>query len=350
VEVDYIIAGSGIAGCTLAAELHLRGCKLAMFSIQDKNSSSRIAAGLINPIVPKRVIPAWNAEFIFPAIENYYRQLELLTKDTFYDSMPMIQIHGSENEFHQWKIQSEKKDMQPFLRSFPPGRIHGIEASFGYCEVNFCGRLDVLKFCESMENLMMQRHHFHHSLVDYNQIIFESNFVKYGNLKAKGMVFCEGTSIENNPFFSNIPVNKSWGDILEISVSQHPDPGIIFKQKHWCISKTNGNFLCGSNFLLEEGNKEDVELKSEEILNSVTKWFPVKSLISSVRGARPVMPDRRPVMGRHPHFPALMVYNGLGTRGCSLSTWLSPLLADHITLNSELPEEVRVERFPFHSK
>ena len=62
-------------------------------------------------------------------------------------------------------------------------------------------------------------------------------------------------------------------------------------------------------------------------------------------GIRPTMLDRRPVLGRHPEYPSLYVYNGLGTKGYMLAPLLSKEMADFILTETAVDKEVSLGRF-----
>jgi glycine oxidase len=59
-NIDIIIVGSGIAGCTLAWQWLLNGKSVLMISDVEKGSSA-VAAGVYNPTILKRFTSVWKA-------------------------------------------------------------------------------------------------------------------------------------------------------------------------------------------------------------------------------------------------------------------------------------------------
>jgi hypothetical protein len=57
--IDYLIIGSGLAGCIFRS-----GITKENYFVMDNNSqnSSKIAAGLYNPVILKRFSEVWNAQ------------------------------------------------------------------------------------------------------------------------------------------------------------------------------------------------------------------------------------------------------------------------------------------------
>ena len=62
-------------------------------------------------------------------------------------------------------------------------------------------------------------------------------------------------------------------------------------------------------------------------------------------GLRPTVPDRRPIVGRHPQFSWLSCINGLGSRGVLWAPYLASLLVKHLYTNAFLPDELQIRRF-----
>ncbi len=60
---------------------------------------------------------------------------------------------------------------------------------------------------------------------------------------------------------------------------------------------------------------------------------------------RPATLERRPFIGFHPRHPQIAIFNGMGTKGCSLAPYFAKQLVDHLTNKNELSPEVNVDRF-----
>ncbi|MGZ5190825.1 MAG: FAD-dependent monooxygenase, partial [Flavisolibacter sp.] len=53
-QVDYLIIGQGICGTMLSWFLHKEGKTCIVIDDDNQNSSSKIAAGIINPVTGRR--------------------------------------------------------------------------------------------------------------------------------------------------------------------------------------------------------------------------------------------------------------------------------------------------------
>ena len=62
-------------------------------------------------------------------------------------------------------------------------------------------------------------------------------------------------------------------------------------------------------------------------------------------GFRPTVKDRRPILGNHPKFSNLYVFNGLGARGILNGNYFSINLYHHLENGEEIHPEVDLKRF-----
>jgi glycine/D-amino acid oxidase-like deaminating enzyme len=68
-------------------------------------------------------------------------------------------------------------------------------------------------------------------------------------------------------------------------------------------------------------------------------------VIKHEAGLRPTVKDRRALIGQHPAFKNLYVFNGLGARGLLLAPLLSSQLASYLEENTPLDAEVNITRY-----
>src|SRR5688572_22307576 len=99
--MNILIAGGGIAGTTLA---HLCAEKGISFRIIDKgvNYSSAVEAGIINPLVFRRMTLSWRAGELIPFAENFYRSVEIKLDQSFLHPVTIRRLFASEQEAGYW--------------------------------------------------------------------------------------------------------------------------------------------------------------------------------------------------------------------------------------------------------
>jgi glycine/D-amino acid oxidase-like deaminating enzyme len=135
------------------------------------------------------------------------------------------------------------------------------------------------------------------------------------------------------------------GDILTVQI-----PGLagdkIIKQKQWIVPTNEKDiFLVGSTFHKKSLSESPIAADAQFLLERAEIITGQKvTLINHQRGIRPTVQNRRPYLGRHQTHGMLSVYNGLGSKGSALCSWLSPMMADFITTNNPLNAEVDIAR------
>ena len=78
-----LIVGSGLAGTTLGLQLIRKGANVTLFD-DGVNHSSRVAAGMINPIVFRRVNKGWRVDEFIPYLQEFYRSILNLNVVSFF--------------------------------------------------------------------------------------------------------------------------------------------------------------------------------------------------------------------------------------------------------------------------
>ena len=78
----HLIIGGGLAGCALAYRLIKKGHHVRLMD-NNLNKSSFVAAGMINPIVFRRVNKSWRVDDFLPSAIHFYNELQEETKVDF---------------------------------------------------------------------------------------------------------------------------------------------------------------------------------------------------------------------------------------------------------------------------
>ena len=73
--VDYLIIGQGISGTWLSYYLQKENKSFLIIDNENKNSPSRIAAGIINPVTGRRHVEVWMAKELLAFAWNAYTEI-----------------------------------------------------------------------------------------------------------------------------------------------------------------------------------------------------------------------------------------------------------------------------------
>ena len=74
-KTEFLIVGQGISGTFLSWYLHKAGRSFIVIDNNDGSSSSRVAAGIINPVTGRRVVKTWMIDEIMPFAVNAYEEM-----------------------------------------------------------------------------------------------------------------------------------------------------------------------------------------------------------------------------------------------------------------------------------
>ncbi|MBS1487122.1 MAG: FAD-binding oxidoreductase [Bacteroidetes bacterium] len=342
--VDYIIVGQGLAGSCLALALKAQHKKVAVFDEPQKNLASAIAAGLFNPISGKGLAKSWKADVIFPFAESFYRQAEKKLSTQFYFPMPIYRPFISVEEQNEWMAQSQ---LDAFIEKIHTTSAFGEQVNdpLGGILLRQSGYVDTIAFISSVRNFLTADDSFWALHFNFDQLKIAPDKVCYEQVEAKGIIFCEGVSVRQNPFFSPVYIKPLKGETLTVRLPQ-PLP-VIFNRSIYLVPTSRPlTYVVGATYkpndnipsVTEEGRAE-LEEKLRSLINLP---FHIEH---QHWGFRPTVPDRRPVMGNHPHHKNLYLFNGLGTKGVTLAPYCAHIFANWLRGESELPQEVNIKRF-----
>ena len=74
-QINYLIIGQGISGTWLTYYLQKENKSFLVIDDNSPNSSSKIAAGIINPVTGRRMVTVWMADEILPFAWNAYQEI-----------------------------------------------------------------------------------------------------------------------------------------------------------------------------------------------------------------------------------------------------------------------------------
>mgnify|MGYP000091249533 CR=1 FL=1 len=83
-EVDFLIVGQGLAGTILSFFIEKSGKSFIVIDEMPEISSSKVAAGIFNPITGRRNVKTWMADELFPFAEKTYTEIEKLLGEYIY--------------------------------------------------------------------------------------------------------------------------------------------------------------------------------------------------------------------------------------------------------------------------
>ena len=173
----------------------------------------------------------------------------------------------------------------------------------------------------------------------------DSDKVCWKGHEAKNVIFTQGFQNDTNPFFRDLPFRHAKGELLELRGPELETPPVLNRGK-WLLPLSLGRYRAGATYDLKQIDLSVSDEGQEEILEALKELVDWDFEITKHQsGVRPALHDFKPVLGRHPWFPELIIFNGLGSKGSLQAPLLAKELTDHLEDDVPLHQECDVDRF-----
>ncbi|MEO7922524.1 MAG: FAD-binding oxidoreductase [Chitinophagaceae bacterium] len=344
--IDYLIIGQGISGTWLSYFLEKEEQSFLVIDDNSPGSSSKIAAGIINPVTGRRHVTAWMAEEIMPFAREAYTEIgnllviEAISRKDIIDFFPNPQMRLS--------FMQRVKEKGEYVYD-PPGQdsFHDLfNYEFGCGEIKPVYTVDLETLLPAWRQHLKEKGLMLEEEFEIEQIKMTADKIHYKDITAAKIIFCDGVASANNPYFSLLPFAPNKGELL---VAEIPGlaSGHIYKKGIMLVPLAEpGYWWVGSSYdwdFADPGPTIEFREKTKAVLN---QWLKMPFRIQDhLAGIRPATLERRPFVGFHPLYPKLGILNGMGTKGCSLAPFFAKQLADHICYGKTLNAEIDITRF-----
>jgi glycine/D-amino acid oxidase-like deaminating enzyme len=346
-NVNYIIVGQGLAGTLLAYELLKRGQSFMVIDRPGIPHASSVAAGIINPVVFRRMAKSWKVDEAFPVMEKVYHELEKLLNISIYERCRILKILDQES-LSLWKEKVITHQLDDYLESEPDLRFHNpsIHAPYGVGIVKKAARLDIQRLILYFRNYLEKLQWIRTEPFHFESLHAKPQEVHYKGITALKIIFCEGMSVSTNPCFKELKFKHSKGEILKVCIpGLHTDE--IINGEVFLMPTGPDQYKVGATYRWDELDENPTDSAKEELLAKLKTFVSVPvEILRQEAGVRPIAHDRYPVIGFHPYTPSIGILNGLGSKGALLGPWLAGLMADNILENTSLlPAETAIKRY-----
>ncbi len=345
-KVDYIIVGQGLAGSVLSYFLLQKNKTVLVIDEEKEDTSSRVAAGLCNPVVFKRLTKSWMIDEVFEQAKNFYKNQEKLLGEQFYFDIPIYKLFVNEEEAEFWRQKSNEPELVEWINrkvEFPFEKEY-LDYPFGASKTLQSGFLQTELWLNNYREFLKEKDAFLKDRFDYNQIELKDEIVNYKNISASKIIFCEGYQTTQNKFFDWLPFKLTKGEVLTVQFKNLKLNNAI--NKGVFVLPYNDAYKLGATYNWDELNETTTPKGKEELLKKALKFIKDEiEVISHKAGVRPTVNDRRPLLGLHPEYSQLAVFNGLGTKGVMLAPYFAQYLVSFLLENKPLPKEVNINRF-----
>jgi glycine/D-amino acid oxidase-like deaminating enzyme len=286
------IVGQGLAGTCLAWHFLWRGAECTISS-DGRDGSSRVAAGLVNPVTGKNFAPSWRiAEFLSEAAD-FYPKIEGLLGIRFWHPMPVVRLARDEKEWHRIEARLARPETAPWIAGLVPPQP-GWHAAV---ELRGGARLDTRAFLDG-------------SMAYFEKLGMNQQVACFTHART---IRCEGaTGLLGNRLG---PHRCAKGEILTLDAPGWPQTHIRIGAGGWLVPVGDGRFKAGATYewdTLDNVPTTAGRARVEEIARALggDESF---SITAHEAGVRPILRRSQPLIGLHPD--GGHVFNGLGSKG-----------------------------------
>jgi len=352
-QVDVLIIGQGICGTFLSLELERAGLSYLVIDELRPFSASRAAAGLINPVTGRRLVTTWMIDELLAFAQERYGQLATLLGASFLEKVHVTDFFPTAQMRLAFLRRLEEDDS--YLRS--PENEQNWDSCFhyelGYGIISPCYLVDVQGLLTASRKRMLTQGLLREDRFESGELEVGAleGAVKYRDIEAQRIIFCDGVGSFASPYFSRLPFAPNKGEVLIVDIPGLRDAGAgtertIFKKGISMAPWQEGLYWVGSSYewsFETMGPTESFRLKTEMALKEWVK-LPFR-VVDHIAAVRPATLERRPFVGFHPKYPAVGILNGMGTKGCSLAPYFARQMVDHLVKGSPIQPDADILRF-----
>ncbi len=345
-QVDYLIIGQGISGTWLSYYLQKERKSFLVIDNNDRSSPSRIAAGIINPVTGRRHVTVWMADellsFAWKSYTAFGQELGItaISHKNIIDFFPSPQMRIS--------FMQRVEEKSPYVHSYAEQNQFNplFNYDFGCGEIRpvYIVHLEILlpawrKRLEESNSLLEET-------FEPGSLKISADSVQYKDIKAGQILFCDGNNSSSNHYFDRLPFAPNKGEVLIVDIPDLPPTHIYKRGMMLAPLAKAGLWWIGSNYAWEFKDAAPTREFREQVTQLLGNWLkPSFKIIDHFSSLRPATLERRPFAGLHPHYPAVGILNGMGTKGCSLAPFFANQLVDLLLRGEPITAEADIGRF-----
>ena len=390
-QVDVLIIGQGICGTFLSLELERAGLSYLIIDKARPFSASRAAAGLINPVTGRRLVTTWMIDELLAFAQERYGQLATVLGASFLEKVHVADFFPTAQMRLAFLRRLEEDGSYLRLPENEQNWDSCFHYELGYGIISPCYLVDLPGLLTAARKRMLERGVLREELFESGELevgalhggaggaemsagasaggaqsggVLGDGAVKYRDIEARRIVFCDGVGSFAGPYFSRLPFAPNKGEVLivdipglektaaslgEAATGLDGDTGTgrtIFKKGISLAPWQDGLYWVGSSYEWSFKTTEPTEGFRQKTEMALKEWVKLPfRVVDHIAAVRPATLERRPFVGFHPVYPAVGILNGMGTKGCSLAPYFARQLVDYLTKGSLIRPDADILRF-----
>jgi glycine/D-amino acid oxidase-like deaminating enzyme len=345
-KADYLIIGQGICGTFLSYYLQKAGKTIFVVDEAQPFSATKVASGVINPVTGRRVVTTWMIETLLPFAWEACNSIGNEFAETIIEQKNTISFAPS----YQMKETYEKRMSEAGSYIKPVADNEAYKQYFNYIfdcySIEPTYLINLYPLLKGWRIKLAESKSLSDESFDISMLAVHEDHITYKNIIAEKIVFCNGVNTFNYDYWKNLPYVYNKGQALIVDVPDLPATNIYKYGALSLVPWYDGLWWVGSSYENEFETTEPTHAFLENMgkqLHSILNIpFTVIDHLSSIR---PATLERRPFVGLHPQYNVIGIFNGMGTKGCSLAPYFAKQFADHLVYGKPIDALADVKRF-----
>lgn len=345
---DLMIVGQGLTGINLSFIAGQDAYECIHIHQPQAGDSTPVAAGLINPITGRRFVKSWLIDQVMPYAEQHYTQLGNYLGNSYLERMNIVRVLKRIEDENTWL----SKSADPYLKDFIQDRaevgnlndvLRDLPESLG--ELKACFRIRLKQLSEDYLVHLGQKQDLIPEKFDYAALNIHDDCVEYKGHYAQYIVFAEGWRMRENPYFQEVELAPAKGELMLIHAPEL-QLNRAYKKDFFITPIGEDIYWVGASYEWQNYDPAISTKMQSRIESALQDMIQVPyTVIARQAGIRPSSKDRKPIIGRHKTHEKVFVFNGMGTKGSSLSPFFADQLVQHIFKGKEILADVDVKRY-----
>lgn len=344
--IDYIIVGQGLAGTVLHRKLTLAGQLTLCIDDGHNQSSSKVAAGMVNPITGRKYVKSWRIEDFLPVARKTYADLSALLGQELERDVVIHRALYSIKDENIWHGRKEDPRASQFILDDADTSVYADTIKNVLSYGSLAGlQVDLTLLLNAYRAHLLEVRELLEEPFEADQVTVSEQSVRYGKYEAKGIIFAEGARAITNPLWEMLPFEPVKGEVLLVRIEGNPFPDVL-RHKMFITPFRDDLYWIGSGYEWDYEHGNPTAAGREKLIGQLDDVLTLPyEIVEHIAGIRPSVKGRKPFLGKHPQQPHTYIFNGMGTKGTSLAPYWAEHMVAHLLEGTALDWEVDIKRF-----
>ncbi len=342
---DHIIVGQGISGTMLSWALMKTGKKVLVIDQSLPHTATKVASGVINPVTGRRIMRSWQIEKIMPAAVAAYQEMEQQFGKSLIRQCNIISFHTTPqmSEAFAEKLLTEKDYLS--LPQQQDAYSPYFNYRYGIGEIGPSWYIDLHAVLSEWRQYLQEQEALLEEAFQWEDLVVNDTEVSYHGIRAGSIICSEGAAGFTTPYFKQLPFAPNKGQALIVEIEELPS-NHIYKHGLTLVPWKENTWWAGASFEWNYPDAGPTQAFADQTQAQLRDWLKLPfKVVDHIAAERPATVERRPFVGMHPQHHRIGIFNGMGTKGCSLSPYLAQQFAAQLNGQGMVDAAADVKRF-----